>query len=153
MRQLREALSGFGKQLAQASSLISCSTGASFLAAGNSSQEPPSLHVAAWHEQAPSPSEPSVTWQRSTEMLTRILAADPDRRLAQKNPPNPAAPAQGPGEPHTIGSSVGDMRMTISLDGSTCAVAWSGPGQEAGSSLMSHTCLLATDSMQVSSAP
>ena len=150
MHLLRQAWAGFSNHLAHASSLISCSTGTSFLAAGTSSQEPPSLHVAAWHEQAPSPADPSVTWQRSTEMLTRILAADPDRRLAQDNPPNAAAPAQGSWEPQAIGSSAGDVRMNLSLDGSTCAVAWRGPGLEPGSPVVSHTCLLATDSMQAS---
>ncbi|KAK9834511.1 hypothetical protein WJX74_003418, partial [Apatococcus lobatus] len=106
-------------------------------------------HVAAWQEQAASPQNPSVTWQRSTEMLTRLLAADPDRGPVQATPSDPVGPAQGGGNPPDNSSRVGGMRTSLSADGSTYAVAWNGAQRESSGHALYHSCLIATDSMQV----
>ena len=132
-------------------------------------RDPPSLHVATWQE-PPATSNNPVTWERSTELLTRLLASDMDIAPAQPQKPGQA---ENP-DPTPIDMDVmmvdvkGEVeveeetkqrsrsqppKMALSLDGSTCAVAWLEPVETGSGASPSHMCLLATDSMKVTAFP
>ena len=140
-------------------------TGDGLVAIG-SSEEPPALHVAAWQVQ-PAAATGHITWQRSTELLTRLLERDPPHAPQQAGTATPSDPmdldAALPGSGTTVlGSEIGKLghegapqaadrlvRVCLSSDGSTCAVAWEGHTATGGPGRQSHVCLLAPSSMKV----
>ncbi|KAK9853608.1 hypothetical protein WJX84_005887 [Apatococcus fuscideae] len=97
--------------------------GSGILAMG-CSKEPSMVHVACWHEQLPG--SPETTWQRSTDMLSRLLANDPDLLTATAEPAVPG-------------------RMHLSADDESKAGGSLGAsGRDAVREAGMHACLLTT---------
>ena len=129
------------------------------------------VHVACWHEQLPG--SPETTWQRSTDMLSRLLANDPDLLTATAKPAVPGRMHLSADDESKAGGSLGasgsetvmatglgqpelrSPQLSLALDGSSCVVAWEGPAGDAVREAGMHACLLTTTllGMQVRHPP